>query len=95
MSGTKFTDPGQCEVLKAVVHGAMLVLAIVCAEYSLVAYKRRHKPHLFRNLLLYSGLVVVETRHTIDHVVCWLEAVGRESNDRPCSRVEQHNNQAA
>ena len=91
MSATRLTDPGQCEVLKAVVHGSMLVLAAVCAGYSFIAFKKRRKPHLFRNLLLYSGLVVIETRHTTDHVAAWLEGVNKASNGRLCNRAGQHN----
>lgn len=59
---------GNCEPLKASVHGAALALAALCAAYNLAAWLTRHQTHLAVNTLLYSAMVAWEATHVRHHV---------------------------
>jgi hypothetical protein len=58
---------GQCEPLKAGVHGAIGALAAVCAVYNLCALGLRPKRHLAINAVFYTALVLVEVQHVRHH----------------------------
>lgn len=58
---------GQCEPLKAGVHGAIGALAAVCAVYNLCALGLRPKRHLAINAVFYTALVLVEIQHVRHH----------------------------
>lgn len=61
---------GECESLKATVHGAIEALAVVCLGYSVGAMVARRKlePHLVRNALFYAVVVAVEHLHVRHHL---------------------------
>jgi hypothetical protein len=53
--------------LKASVHGALGLLAGVCAVYNALAWKKRRAGHLKRNVLFYGLVVAVEILHVAHH----------------------------
>ena len=59
---------GNCEPLKAGVHGVALVTAALCGVYNLSAWLVRRQPHLAVNAVLYSGVVVWEYQHVKHHI---------------------------
>ena len=59
---------GNCEPLKASVHGAVLGLAALCAAYNFAAWLTRHQRHLAVNTLLYGAVVAWETNHVRHHL---------------------------
>jgi hypothetical protein len=59
---------GNCEPLKASVHGAVMGLAALCAAYNLAAWLTRQQKHLAVNTLLYSGVVAWEATHVRHHL---------------------------
>jgi hypothetical protein len=59
---------GNCEPLKASVHGAVLGLAALCAAYNFAAWLTRQQRHLAVNTLLYSAVVAWETNHVRHHL---------------------------
>lgn len=59
---------GNCEPLKASVHGAVLGLAALCAAYNLAAWLTRQQMHLAVNTLLYSVVVAWEATHVRHHL---------------------------
>ena len=59
---------GNCEPLKASVHGAMLGLAALCAAYNFAAWLTRHQTHLAVNTLLYATMVAWEAQHVRHHL---------------------------
>ena len=59
---------GNCEPLKASVHGIVLGTAALCAAYNFAAWLTRHQRHLAVNTLLYSALVAWEAVHVRHHV---------------------------
>jgi hypothetical protein len=65
---------GQCEPLKASVHGLLLITAAVCAAYNAAAWLRRREPHLAVNAVLYSAAVCWEARHVQGHLACLPES---------------------
>lgn len=52
--------PGQHEPLKAAIHGALGVLAILCVGYNAAAWWMRREPHLLVNTCLYGSIVALE-----------------------------------
>ena len=59
---------GNCEPLKATVHGAALGLAALCAAYNFAAWLTRQQRHLAVNTLLYSAVVAWEATHVRHHL---------------------------
>jgi hypothetical protein len=59
---------GNCEPLKASVHGIVLGTAALCAAYNFAAWLTRHQRHLAVNALLYSALAAWEAIHVRHHV---------------------------
>jgi hypothetical protein len=62
-------DSGNCEPLKAVVHGAALGLAALMAAYNGAAWLRRRQSHLAVNTLIYVAAVFWEQRRVADHLL--------------------------
>jgi hypothetical protein len=66
-------DAGSAEPLKGAVHGALGVLAAVCALYNCAALARRREPHLAINAAIYLALTAFETKKVRHHcgVTSW------------------------
>ena len=62
------TDPRHNEPLKAVVHGALGALGVVCAVYNGLAYVRRREPRLLMNAVVYAGLTFLEVYQVSRHL---------------------------
>jgi hypothetical protein len=59
---------GECEPLKAAVHGAALGLCALMGAYNAAAWLRRRQPHLGINAIIYLSAVVWEHRHVVHHL---------------------------
>ena len=59
---------GECEPLKAGVHGSALALAAVMGLYNAAAWLRRRDAHLAVNAVLYAALVAWEQKHVAHHL---------------------------
>ena len=59
---------GECEPLKAGVHGSALALAAVMGLYNAAAWLRRRDAHLAVNALLYAALAAWEQHHVAHHL---------------------------
>ena len=59
---------GNCEPLKASVHGVALGTAALCAAYNLAAWLTRRQTHLAVNSLLYAAVVIWEAQHVRHHI---------------------------
>ena len=59
---------GECEPLKAGVHGSALALAAVMGLYNAAAWLRRRDTHLAVNAVLYVALVAWEQKHVAHHL---------------------------
>ena len=60
-------QPGQYEVTKGAVHGALGLLAAACCVYNGLAWWERKQPHLFSNAILYGLVTVLEVAHVQQH----------------------------
>lgn len=74
---------GQCEPLKAVVHGVLMGSVALCALYNAAAWLRRREPHLGINAVLYGGAVLWEYTHVQQHLACRPARVLGEEDDEP------------
>ena len=63
-----FLDQGADELLKGMVHGAVLLLAGACAAYNGLAYRRRPERRLAVNAVLYGALVAWEVWQASRHL---------------------------
>ena len=59
---------GECEPLKAGVHGSALALAAVMGLYNAAAWLRRRDAHLAVNAVLYAALAAWEQKHVAHHL---------------------------
>jgi hypothetical protein len=59
---------GECEPLKAGVHGSALALAAVMGLYNAAAWLRRRDAHLAVNAVLYAALAAWEQHHVAHHL---------------------------
>lgn len=59
---------GNCEPLKASVHGAVMGLAALCAAYNFAAWLTRQQRHLAVNTMLYGAVVAWEAAHVRHHL---------------------------
>lgn len=59
---------GNCEPLKASVHGIAMATAAVCAAYNLAAWLSRRQMHLAVNAMIYTAVVIWEGAHVRHHV---------------------------
>ena len=70
-------DSGNCEPLKATVHGAALVLAAVMGAYNIAAWVRRRESHLAINATIYIAAVFWERAHVTHHLLDCFPAASR------------------
>jgi hypothetical protein len=59
---------GECETLKAGVHGSALALVAIMGLYNAAAWLSRRDPHLAINAVLYAALAAWEQKHVAHHV---------------------------
>ena len=69
----RLLDHGCCEPLKAVMHGMLASLAVLCLAYNVCAWGQRRQRHLWRNALVYGALIAFEARKIYGH--CGRQAV--------------------
>jgi hypothetical protein len=62
-------DVGECEPLKAAVHGVLLATVAVCAAYNAAAWLKRRQRHLAINAVVYGIAVWWERAHVMHHLV--------------------------
>jgi hypothetical protein len=68
---SEMLDSGQCEPLKAVVHGVVLAAVGVCAAYNVAAWIKRRQTHLAVNAVVYCAAVWWEHSQVLHHLaVC-------------------------
>ena len=68
---SEMLDSGQCEPLKAAVHGVVLAAVGVCAVYNVAAWIKRRQIHLAVNAVLYCAAVWWEHSQVLHHLsVC-------------------------
>lgn len=60
---------GQCEPLKAAVHGVLLATVTVCAAYNTAAWLKRRQRHLAINAVVYGIAIWWERAHVKHHLV--------------------------
>jgi hypothetical protein len=60
---------GNCESLKAAVHGLALGLSALMAAYNAAAWMRRRQSHLAFNAIIYTAAVFWEQRHVAHHLL--------------------------
>jgi hypothetical protein len=66
---SEMLDVGQCEPLKAAVHGVLLATVAVCAAYNAAAWLKRRQRHLAFNAVVYGLAVCWEHSHVRHHLV--------------------------
>jgi hypothetical protein len=66
---SEMLDVGQCEPLKAAVHGVLLATVTVCAAYNAAAWLKRRQPHLAINAVVYGIAMWWEHSHVQHHLV--------------------------
>lgn len=59
---------GEHEGSKAAIHGAVGVLATVCAVYNVCAWLARRETHLARNAAFYTAIAAIEAKKTREHL---------------------------
>jgi hypothetical protein len=68
---SEMLDSGQCEPLKAAVHGVVLAAVGVCAAYNVAAWLKRRQTHLAVNAIVYCAAVWWEHSQVRHHLaVC-------------------------
>ncbi len=68
---SEMLDSGQCEPLKAAVHGVVLAAVGVCAAYNVAAWIKRRQAHLAVNAVVYCAAVWWEHSQVQHHLaVC-------------------------
>ena len=68
---SEMLDSGQCEPLKAAVHGVVLAAVGVCAAYNVAAWFKRRQTHLAVNAVVYCAAVWWEHSQVLHHLsVC-------------------------
>ena len=73
---------GNCEPLKASVHGIVLGTAALCALYNLAAWVARRQTHLAVNTVLYGTIVAWEATHVRHHLAILPPKLVVVPNDR-------------
>ena len=66
---TEMLNVGQCEPLKAAVHGVLMATVAVCAAYNTAAWLKRRQTHLAVNAIVYTLATVWERAHVAHHLV--------------------------
>jgi hypothetical protein len=59
---------GECEPLKAGVHGSALALSLVMGLYNAAAWLKRRDAHLAVNAVFYVALAAWEQKHVAHHL---------------------------
>ncbi len=59
---------GECEPLKATVHGVAVGIAGLCAAYNAAAWLHRRQVHLAINTVIYGAAVFWECCHVMSHL---------------------------
>ena len=59
---------GECETLKAGVHGSALALLALMGLYNAAAWLKRRDAHLALNAVVYGALVAWEQKHVAHHL---------------------------
>ena len=62
-------DVGECEPLKAAVHGLLMATVTVCAAYNAAAWLKRRQSHLAINAVIYTAAIWWEHTHVKHHLV--------------------------
>jgi hypothetical protein len=62
-------DVGNCEPLKAAVHGLLLATVSLCAAYNAAAWLKRRQRHLAFNAVIYGAAIWWEHTHVMHHRV--------------------------
>jgi hypothetical protein len=65
---TEMLNVGQCEPLKAAVHGVLMATVAVCAAYNTAAWLKRRQPHLAVNAIVYTLATIWERAHVAHHL---------------------------
>jgi hypothetical protein len=76
---------GECEELKASVHGLALGLAAICAAYNLAAWLVRRQPHSAVNAGLYLAVAVWECAHVKHHIDSCSMTPRHSQSERPAA----------
>ena len=76
---SKMLDNGECEPLKAAVHGVMFATVCLCAAYNTAAWLKRRQRHLAINAIIYISAALWERGHILHH----LEPCVRHPEVRP------------
>jgi hypothetical protein len=71
---------GNCEPLKACVHGVALATVALCAAYNIAAWLTRRQRHLAINSVLYGAAVIWEYQHVRHHLAA-CPLLGREPKE--------------
>lgn len=66
---SRVLTPGECEPLKAAVHGVLLATVTVCAAYNAAAWLKRRQRHLAINAVVYGIAIWWEGTHVKHHLV--------------------------
>ena len=59
---------GECETLKAGVHGSALAIVALMGLYNAAAWLKRRDTHLAVNVLIYGALAAWEQKHVAHHL---------------------------
>jgi hypothetical protein len=59
---------GECEPLKATVHGSALALSVLMGLYNAAAWLKRRDAHLAVNAIFYTALAAWEQKHVAHHL---------------------------
>jgi hypothetical protein len=65
---SKMLDNGECEPLKAAVHGVMFATVCLCAAYNTAAWLKRRQRHLAINAIIYISAAWWERGHILHHL---------------------------
>jgi hypothetical protein len=68
-------DVGECEPLKAAVHGLLMATVSVCAAYNAAAWLKRRQSHLAINAIIYTAAMWWEHTHVKHHLVACAPAM--------------------
>ncbi len=66
---SEMLNVGNCEPLKAAVHGVLMATVAVCAAYNTAAWLKRRQRHLAINAIVYTLATFWEHAHVVHHLV--------------------------
>lgn len=66
---SEMLEVGQCEPLKAAVHGVLMATVTVCAAYNAAAWLKRRQRHLAINAIVYTAAAIWERAHVVHHLI--------------------------